>query len=293
MQEMKDLVSVIVPAYNAGAFINETIRSIQEQTYTKWELWVINDGSTDNTEPLVRAISESRIQLVNQENAGVSVARNTGLKLARGEFIVFFDADDIMTPDFLKVRVEALNRDSNIGFVGGVVESFPEKRALRKAVAENPEKDIHFFNANAATIPSNYLYRTAIIRDHQITFNPLLSSSADRFFLLELAKYSKGRALEDEKGKLLYRISESSMSHHVTPKLILDYYKFYNELNARNLLPERKRREIKSRYLFSIASSFSLIRHLGTCGKLLFRSFITHPLLFFKLATNKRSRNIN
>jgi len=287
MQVKDGLVSIIVPSYNAGVFINETIRSVLAQNYENWELWVIDDGSTDNTEQLVSSFRDARINLVKQENSGVSVARNKGLALARGEFIVFFDADDLMTPDFLQVRVNELNKDMLIGFVGGLVETFPVKMKTRKAVAEDPEKDIHFFNADGATIPSNYLFRLSVIRNNGITFNPVLSSSADRFFLLEIARYAKGRSLETEKGKLLYRISESSMSHHVTPKLILDYYKFYNELNARNLLPLKKRREIKSRYLFSIASSFSLIRYWGTCGKLLFRSFITHPVLFFKLAAKK------
>jgi hypothetical protein len=102
-----------------------------------------------------------------------------------------------------------------------------------------------------------------------------------------VAKFSRGKSLPGDDARLLYRVSESSMSHHVTPKLIKDYYKFYQELNAKDLLPKEKRREIKSRYLFSIASSFSLVKYWGWCSKLLVRSFVTHPALFMKLATKK------
>jgi glycosyltransferase involved in cell wall biosynthesis len=291
MQETKGLVSVVIPAYNAGAFITDTIQSVLDQTYSNLEVIVVDDGSTDDTAQKVRSFSN--VKLHGQRNAGVSVARNTGLEQANGEFIVFFDADDLMTPDFLEVRVRALNQEPSIGFVGGWVENFPVKSQPRRATAEELERDIHFFNINTATIPSNYVFRTAVIRKNGILFNPLLSSSADRYFLLQLARVTQGRSLSEEKGKLLYRISESSMSHHVTPKLINDYYKFYNELNREKLFPKEKRREIKTRYLFSIASSFSLIGKWGTCSKLLFRSFLTNPFMFIKLAVNRQARNTN
>ena len=287
MKESKGLVSIVIPAYNAENFISETMDSVLRQEYTNMEIWVINDGSTDTTVQKVNAIRDERIRLVNQENSGVSVARNKGLGLSNGEFIMFFDADDLMTPEFLNVRVDALYKNSNIGFVGGVVENFPIKKQIRRAVAEDPEKEIHFFDPHAATVPSNYLFRASVIKENNILFNTSLNSSADRFFLLEIAKCAKGKSLPGETGKLLYRVSEKSMSNHITPKLILDYNKFYSELNSKNLLPRQKRREIKSRYLFSLASGFSLVRYWKSSFSLLCRSFITQPFIFFKLAAQK------
>ncbi len=287
MDQVDGMVSLIIPAYNAGSFIREAINSIRAQVYPSWKIILVNDGSKDNTEEIALSFHDVRITVINQANAGVSAARNTGLKHAKGEFICFFDADDIMTPAFLKTRVDALCQNPDIGFVGGLVETFPEKLPVRRAVAGNPELEIHFFEPGFATIPSNYLFRASVIKENNVLFNTSLSSSADRLFLLEMAKHTKGKALQDEKGSLLYRISEMSMSHHVTPKLVFDYYKFYQELISKDLLPAQKRKEIKSRYLFSIASSFSLIRYWGSSFTLLFRSFITQPYTFFKLAGRK------
>jgi glycosyltransferase involved in cell wall biosynthesis len=296
MQEIDGLVSIIIPAYNAGNFISETITSILQQTYSSWEIILINDGSTDNTADIVASFKSAKITLINQINMGVAASRNNGLRYANGMFVCFFDADDLMTSEFLEARVNALRQYQNIGFVGGLVETFPKETQIRRAVAENPEHEIHFFDNTVVTVPSNYLFRTSVVKENNILFNNLLSSSADRFFLLEIAKYVKGKVLLNKKVKLLYRISEMSMSNHVTPKLVFDYYKFYRELESKNLLPVKKRREIKSRYLFSIASGFLLVKYRKSGFRLLIRSFIIHPLVFFKLLAGKRlgfTSNIN
>src|SRR5205809_964576 len=116
MQESRRLVSIIIPAYNAAAFVTETIQSVKQQTYPHWELIVVNDGSTDITRQTVLALNEDGIKLIDQQNAGVSTARNNGLLHASGEYIVFLDADDILTPSFLAVRVDFLNKNENVGF---------------------------------------------------------------------------------------------------------------------------------------------------------------------------------
>ncbi len=287
MSQANGLVSIVIPAYNAANFIAEAIQSILAQTYTCWEIIVVNDGSVDKTEEIAGSFLNDKITVVSQMNAGVSAARNTGLKHLKGEYVCFFDADDLMTAEFLEVRVNILSRQPDVGFTGGLVETFPESKPVRRAVAEDPEQEIHFFDAMVATIPSNYLFRTSVIKNNNILFNTALHSSADRFFLLQVAKYSKGKALTDKKGNLRYRITELSMSHHVTPALVLDYYRFYKELNSKKLLPARKRKEIKCRYLFSIASSFSLVGYWGSVFRLLLRSFFTHPVVFFKLSAQK------
>lgn len=96
---MKDLISVIIPCYNASKTIGRTIESVQGQDYKNLEIIIVNDGSVDESVQVVNYYAEidSRIKLINQENSGVSVARNTGLRNANGEYIVFIDADDNYT----------------------------------------------------------------------------------------------------------------------------------------------------------------------------------------------------
>jgi teichuronic acid biosynthesis glycosyltransferase TuaG len=98
------LVSIIMPSYNAGRFITEAIESVQAQTYPQWELIVVNDGSTDNTDEIVQPFvrKDQRVKLVAQSNGRQAKARNTGIRQATGEWIAFLDADDSWLPDKLE-----------------------------------------------------------------------------------------------------------------------------------------------------------------------------------------------
>ena len=89
-----NLVSIIIPAYNAAPFIEETIQSIFGQTYPYWEIIIIDDGSTDNTASIINSIHDNRVKMIRQENAGVASARNNGFSYTNGKMVVFFDADD-------------------------------------------------------------------------------------------------------------------------------------------------------------------------------------------------------
>jgi glycosyltransferase involved in cell wall biosynthesis len=99
---MQPLISVIIPAYNAEKYISKCIESIQNNTYKNLEIIIVNDGSKDNTRQVVESFSDSRIKLINQENGGVSKARNTGLDNATGEYIAFIDSDDYIREDYFE-----------------------------------------------------------------------------------------------------------------------------------------------------------------------------------------------
>ena len=94
------LVSIIVPFYNAENYIKKTIDSVLCQTFQNFEILLINDGSTDNSSSIIKTIKDDRVHLVEQENQGVSFSRNKGIAMAKGEFVVFLDADDLLHPSF-------------------------------------------------------------------------------------------------------------------------------------------------------------------------------------------------
>lgn len=96
------MFSVVIPLYNKEQFIATTLQSVLDQTYTSFELIVVNDGSTDNSLEIVTSIDDARIRVINIENSGVSVARNTGIQAAVYEYIAFLDADDSWAPTFLE-----------------------------------------------------------------------------------------------------------------------------------------------------------------------------------------------
>lgn len=105
---MDGLVSIITPAYNAERFVGETMESILHQTYPHWELLIIDDGSRDSTPEILKryAAKDSRIIPIRQENAGSAAARNTGIRQAKGRYIVLLDADDLWEPDFLEKQLK-------------------------------------------------------------------------------------------------------------------------------------------------------------------------------------------
>lgn len=110
------LVSVIMPAYNAARYIEESIDSVLGQDYPNKELIIIDDGSTDATVDLIRAYGD-RVTLITQQNQGAAVARNAGLNAARGDYIAFIDSDDVWLPGKLRTQVRYLENHPDVGLV--------------------------------------------------------------------------------------------------------------------------------------------------------------------------------
>lgn len=102
-------VSVIIPCFNAAAYLETTIRSVLDQSYHNLELIIVDDGSTDHSVSIVRSIKDDRIRLITQPNRGSIFARNEGLKNATGQYIQFLDADDILSSDKIKTEVAMLS----------------------------------------------------------------------------------------------------------------------------------------------------------------------------------------
>ncbi len=112
----KPLVSVIIPAYNAEAFIGKAVDSVLAQSYAHFELLIINDGSTDNTAAIINDYQDTRIHLITQVNGGLSNARNTGIQTAQGNYLAFLDADDYWAPTKLAKQVALLQQNPALGF---------------------------------------------------------------------------------------------------------------------------------------------------------------------------------
>lgn len=116
------MISIITPAYNANAFLEQLASSVFDQICPDWEWIIVNDGSTDGTGPFLDALIDPRIVVVHQANAGVSAARNTALDRARGDYVTFMDADDFLPPDALRVRSAVLDSQPGVDIVHGSVQ---------------------------------------------------------------------------------------------------------------------------------------------------------------------------
>lgn len=144
------MISVVIPLYNKEKQIARTLRSVFAQTYTDYEIVIVNDGSTDGSAAAVESLEDPRIRLVTQKNAGVSAARNRGIREARGEYIALLDGDDEWKPDFLEK-------------IAGLIQKYPrcDVFATKYAMVDTRGKSIeNILNKikfkNASGIIDNY-----------------------------------------------------------------------------------------------------------------------------------------
>jgi glycosyltransferase involved in cell wall biosynthesis len=142
-------VSVVIPCHNAARWIGETIRSAASQTGVTLEIIVIDDGSTDDTVEQARIAGGERIQIIRQDNGGASRARNVGTKAARGTFIQYLDADDLLEPGTIARRVEVLDRDeADVAYCDwqrweeDESHGFRAGETLRRMLGDAPELDL-------------------------------------------------------------------------------------------------------------------------------------------------------
>lgn len=213
-------VSVIIPVYNGDRYLEETVRSILNQSFQDFEILIVDDGSTDISRSIASDLqkTDDRISVYTKENSGVSDTRNYGMERAHGEFLVFLDADDIAGPDFLKTRVEALTQNegvavcgSAVGYINGEGKPIQEPIALQ-APGGNMLQEILFYKKGITTIPSNLMFRKAVLAENNIQFDRRLNSTADRMFLCRVALVSQCISLPLI--NLFYRVHSGSMYHN-------------------------------------------------------------------------------
>ncbi len=120
-------ISVVIPCYNQGEFIDDAVESVFAQTFQDFEIIIVNDGSTDPcTREKLSGINLPRVRVVHTGNEGLAAARNFGIEIAQGDYILPLDADDRIAPGFLELAIDILDRDSEVGAVHGKVDFFGE-----------------------------------------------------------------------------------------------------------------------------------------------------------------------
>ncbi len=129
---MNPLVSVVIPCYNQAEYLPETLDSLLTQTYQNWEAIIVNDGSLDNTEQVANAYvnKDSRIKYIRQQNGGLSSARNCGIKIAQGEFILPLDSDDKIAPEYISEAMSAFKNNPALTLVYCKGEFFGTKKGV-------------------------------------------------------------------------------------------------------------------------------------------------------------------
>ena len=163
------MISVVIPAYNAGPCVGRAIDSILAQSFTDYEIIVVDDGSTDDTAEAVKKYGD-KVRYIYQENAGSSVARNGGIEAAKGDWIAFLDADDEWLPEKLRLQVELLGRNPQLRWCacnryqadGGRRSVLGDTKAIEKALAGSDYFENYFTAAAKSLCP--IITSTIIVR---------------------------------------------------------------------------------------------------------------------------------
>ncbi len=228
-------ISIIIPVYNAEKYLEMSLNSVRNQTFTDYEVICMNDGSTDNSLQILKKYAEQdrRFKIYNQSNAGGSVARNNALKKATGKYIAFLDNDDVYHPNYLErlyENIEKYGADvsccSYIRFEGDGNYKFNERENTEKHlfVSENPFIDKFRRKKKVETLMWTKLYKKELLED--IKFSEKLPAINDILFNIEVLL--KAKKLVQIKEKLIaYRIIPTSQT---MKKLTLNRLEEYRNL---------------------------------------------------------------
>jgi glycosyltransferase involved in cell wall biosynthesis len=182
------LVSVIIPCHNQAHFLSEAIESVLSQTYPHFEIVVVDDGSTDNTQEV--ASSYPGVRCVRQENQGLAAARNTGIRRSRGEYLVFLDADDRLLPDALEAGLSALKDHPECAFVAGRYRYIAfDGSPLLTPQPPRPQGDhyLALLGRDYIAVPAVVMYRRPVF-EYVTRFDPSVSPADDYDLYLRIAR---------------------------------------------------------------------------------------------------------
>lgn len=162
------LISVILPVYNAENYLRQSIDSILSQTFTQFELIIINDGSTDGSQRIIDSCNDARIVKVKQENIGLADTLNKGIAMARAPIIARQDNDDISLPQRLQMQYDFLNKHSDVALVGAMADIINEQGGPTGRSHRHPQKNIElkfFLLFNNPFVHSLVMFRKRVVQD--------------------------------------------------------------------------------------------------------------------------------
>ena len=252
---MGEKISVIVPVYNVEAYLERCVESILQQTYTNFELILINDGSIDSSGQICDHLASQyeNIKVYHIENAGVSNARNMGIQLATGSWVTFIDSDDFVTQDYLATLASAAE-GLNVGFViaplhhikNGIVTDLPSHSGKTELWSTEETMKELLMTTRTSFFPVAKLFKRDLLADEK--FNTNYHLAEDALFLTELLLKTRCSCVFIDKPVYYYDHREGSATTSVN-RHVFDTIEVYQQIIAQvsqafpDLKPELKNRE--------------------------------------------------
>lgn len=230
---MKELVSIIMPSYNTERFISETIESVLNQSYSDWELIIVDDCSTDNTDDVVgKYLADERIRYIkNDTNSGAAVSRNRALREAKGKWIAFLDSDDVWLPEKLEKQI-AFMVTNGYHFSYTNYEEIDEESEPLDVFVTGPKRITKQGMYNYCWVGClTVMYDAEVVGVIQIED---IKKNNDYAMWLKVCKKANCYLLNEQLAK--YRKRSGSISRHGIKTMIGWHYKLWREVEKRSLI---------------------------------------------------------
>ena len=207
---MIHMISVIIPIYNKEHCLEKTINSVLSQDFVDIELLCINDGSTDNSLEVLKSFNDKRVKVISQQNSGVSVARNKGIELAKGEWLFFLDADDVLLQGALSTLYELANSGDYFFAVGNIVIASKKEKLYCRNKKNRPCNNVFKEIVLNRCLPrtGNVLVRNNVILNEE--YNIKLSKNEDIDYFSRLLNDKKG--IISNKSVMKYVLENNNLS---------------------------------------------------------------------------------
>lgn len=297
------LVSIIIPTYNRAHLIGETLDSVLAQTYINWECIIVDDGSTDNTDEVVESYvdKDSRFKYFHRpfnHNSGGNGARNFGFLMSKGEFINWFDSDDVMFSDFIKLKIEPFYNNNNLDVVFSAFNYF-DKNGIQKRISNNSFSGNiinDLVSGNVTYSPLPYMLKKKAVNGYKFDESLKKAQDLDFFFnffstskninyvsfILHKVRKQHGEAIGTDNDKKGLKI----LSKHIVNKRILNYFEEINHINGvkkynKEILTDYKKMVINKNYIMAIQNVLNN-KILNNKQKFLIFFYVITHLLFGK-----------
>ena len=270
----KDLVSIVIPFHNAERYADRCIECLEAQTYKTIEAIFVDDGSDDKTNEIIGKYSDSRIKLISLPKSGVSTARNVGIQNATGEYITFWDIDDMPHPDFISTFVDDIHKYSVDTVVSNYEDVFVGNKHVEitlpwenQVIGEKEISDVliprMIYPIKGETAIRGLVWRTftytKILVQNNLLFDPDISLAEDLLFTIELYKLSKRVYIESRSLYDYIRNGTSSMNSrmdNVIEKQVLFHQRFVAELKRLGIYEKNQKRYVANKLnMYSVCIS--------------------------------------
>lgn len=266
MSSIKDkpLVSIIIPVYNVEKYIKKCAMSLIRQTYDNCEFVFVNDGTKDKSIKILESINDNRIKIINQENKGVSAARNKGIETSNGELITFVDADDFVANDYVEYLYNLItNNDADFAYTINLFQSKNELQVVKdniKIVDGNESTGI-LLSPDVVVASCNKIYKKDIIVNNNIKFRTDLYYGEGLNFIIRMSLASKRIAIGERK-ILYYR--KNNMSSATTK---YNAKKYHNGLKSLEIV--KKLINLEDDYVNSMYTIHITTFYLGAISQMI------------------------